>query len=212
MIIHTNFPEWYSTDDFNALREPLECYSNFLEELLCFGENRNTRFGLCLPLLGHSSAKSSITPSVYVVLGKGKNGEITCFRPDGKRTAVFENGTWNFVGNGWLEARSLVSCELSNGQAANLHPCVMRSGDHTVYTSNFILKYFDRIVIPASRLQDHIESAELARSYNNRYSSSFFKTLPTWFRKGILIDLYYPKTHLLCNVKSFDDLLAKIGK
>ena len=101
MIMRTNFPQWYSDDEFGSVRDALECYEGLINSLISLGEQINMRLAFCIPLSGHSTARSSATPSVFVVVGKGKDGKVTCFRPDGRVTAIYEDGKWNFVGAGW---------------------------------------------------------------------------------------------------------------
>ena len=184
MIMHASFPEWYSEDELGALRERLEYYEKFLPGFVSFGKQLNKQFALCVPLLGHSTARSSVTPSVYVVIGEGRNGKITCFRPDGKITAVMEEGKWKYVRGGWIEVRENPMFEATTGAVLPLDPAIMRAGAHTVYASNFIGKYFHSVIIPDFELKAHFDSVKLARSLNKKYESSFIKTLESWFKKN----------------------------
>lgn len=212
MIMHASFPEWYSEDELGALRERLEDYGIFLPGFVSFGKQLNKRFALCVPLLGHSTARSSVTPSVYVVIGEGRNGKITCFRPDGKITAVMEEGKWKYVRGGWIEVRENPMFEASTGAVLPLDPAIMRAGAHTVYASNFIGKYFDCVIIPDLELEAHFDSVKSARSLNKNYESSFIKTLESWFKKKKFEIGVLDENNVINVFKSFEELEESLKK
>lgn len=212
MIMRTNFPQWYSDDEFGSVRDALECYEGLIDSLISFGEQINMRLAFCIPLSGHSTARSSATPSVFVVVGKGKDGKVTCFRPDGRVTAIYEDGKWNFVGAGWVEVRNIPMFQTTTNVKVPLDPLIMRAGPHTVYVSNYIGKYFDGVVFTDFDFKMHLENVKTARKLNKEFESSFIMTLRSWFKKPNL------KVHVIVDdkvvtlVKSYEELEKAVFK